>query len=97
MCRTYVFAKKKGNLIMTSSNARVIVPERKNIVMTKAVKKNDLRAQKITGTLTLAAVGTSVFIGGDASALIMLAPMALAAIFSKEKLLDFGIFPKSGH
>ena len=79
-----------------TSNARVLTHEEKNIVMTKVGKRSDLKAQKISGAVMLAAVGASVFIGGDASALIMLAPMALAAMFSKEKLMDFGIFPAKG-
>lgn len=79
---------------MTSSNARVITEERKAIVMTGRTRKNSLTAQKIAGISVLAMTAAMTVLGGEASAAALLAPMALAAVFSKEKLMDFGIFTR---
>ena len=79
---------------MTSSNARVITEERKNIVMTDSRRKNSLAAQKIAGAAMLALTAAATALSGEISALVVLAPMALAAVFSREKLMDFGIFAR---
>ena len=77
---------------MTTSNARKINAE-KNITMTRHVaRKNNLMMQKLVGMLILAFVAVSFMIGGYFAASAVLAPFALIAIFSKEKVLDFGIF-----
>ena len=79
---------------MTSSNARIITEERKEIVMTVKRRKNPLAAQRLAGMAVLLIVFMAVAVGGELSAAVVLAPMALASVFSKEKLLDFGIFAK---
>lgn len=79
---------------MTSSNARIIAEERKDIVMTGRSRKNSLAAQKIAGTVMLAVISAAVAVGGEFSAAVVIVPMALAAVFSKEKLMDFGIFTR---
>ncbi len=77
---------------MTSSNARKINVE-KNITMTsRVVKKNNLAAQRLVGVLMLALVAIAFVIGGEFTAAVVIAPIGLAAVFSKEKVLDFGIF-----
>ncbi len=77
---------------MTTSNARKINVE-KNITMTRRVaRKNNLMMQKLVGVLILAFVTLSFVIGGHFVASAVLAPFAVIAIFSKEKVLDFGIF-----
>ena len=78
--------------IMTTSNARNLTAE-KNITMTRRVaRKNYLLAQKLAGVLMLVFVAVSFMIGGHFVASAILVPFACAALFSKEKVLDFGIF-----
>lgn len=79
---------------MTSSNARVITEERKNIVMSTRRRKNHLAGQKLAGAAALIMILVMTIAGGELSALAVLAPMALAAVFSKEKIMDFSIFEK---
>ena len=79
---------------MTSSNARVITEARKEIVMNSRSRKNNLAAQKISGIIVLITAAAMTAVGGEASAAALLVPMALAAVFSKEKILDFGIFTR---
>ena len=79
---------------MTSSNARVITEERKAIVMTGRSRRNSLAAQKIAGGIVLAMAAAITAVCGEASAAAVLVPMALAAVFSREKLMDFGIFTR---
>lgn len=79
---------------MTSSNAKVITEERKEIVMTNILRKKDLRAQKLAGAVMLVITAAATAVCGEISALIVIAPMALAAVFSREKLMDFGIFAR---
>ncbi len=77
---------------MTTSNARKINIE-KNITMTRRVaRKNNLFAQKLAGMAVLVLIAVSLVSGGDMAASVVLAPMALVSVFSKEKVLDFGIF-----
>ncbi|GEM_PF-3532904 len=77
---------------MTTSNARKLTVE-KNITMTRRVqRKNNLAMQKLVGIIMLIFVAVSFMIGGYFVASAVLAPFALAAVFSKEKVLDFGIF-----
>ncbi len=77
---------------MTTSNARKLTAE-KNITMTRRVaRKNNLVMQKLAGLIMLAVVAIALVIGGDFAAMVVIAPLALAAVFSKEKLLDFRIF-----
>jgi len=77
---------------MTTSNARKLTAE-KNITMTRRVsRKNNLVMQKLVGLIMLAVVAVALVIGGDFAAMVVIAPLALAAVFSKEKLLDFRIF-----
>ena len=84
--------KKKGMIPMTGSNAKILETEKKAIVMTHRPKKNSLAAQKFAGAAALAAAAAGTFAGNEFAALLIIAPMALAAILSKEKIMDFGIF-----
>ena len=77
---------------MMTSNARKLNTE-KNITMTSRVtRKNNLMAQKVVGLVMLVFVAVCFLIGGYFVASAILAPFALVAVFSKEKVLDFGIF-----
>ncbi|MDE6762782.1 MAG: hypothetical protein K2J73_03760 [Oscillospiraceae bacterium] len=86
---------------MTTSNAKNLDREnmeRKITVTTKSSQRRSnksLRPQKLTGSVVLAVSLAAVVFGGELSAAAVMIPPALAAIFSKEKLLDFGIFRKS--
>ncbi|MDE7278548.1 MAG: hypothetical protein K2N26_02340 [Oscillospiraceae bacterium] len=86
---------------MTTSNAKNLDREnmeRKITVTTqRSQRRSDkiLRPQKLTGSVVLAVSLAAVVFGGELSAAAVMIPPALAAIFSKEKLLDFGIFRKS--
>ena len=82
----------KGTIIMTTSNARKLQNSERRIVMTSRAKRNNLAAQKLAGVLMLAVVAIGLAVGGDFSAVAVIVPPALAAVFSKEKLLDFRIF-----
>lgn len=62
----------------------------------RRTKRNDLAAQKLAGVMMLAVVAIGLAIGGDFSAVAVIVPLALAAVFSKEKLLDFRIFSNGG-
>ncbi|MBQ5318064.1 MAG: hypothetical protein J6K17_03100 [Oscillospiraceae bacterium] len=77
---------------MTTSNARKLTTE-KNITMTsRVVRKNNLMMQKLIGVIMLVLVAVSFVIGGYFVASAVIAPFAFVAVFSKEKVLDFGIF-----
>ena len=77
---------------MTTSNARKLTVE-KNITMTRRVaRKNNLAAQKLVGVIMLVLVAIAFMVGGRLVGAAVLLPFALAAVFSKEKGLDFGIF-----
>lgn len=78
---------------MTTSNARKInsrPKQQSSITMIKS--RSSLAAQKMTG-LAMLLLLTAAVAAGEVCAAVML-PMAAAAVFSKEKLLDFGIFGK---
>lgn len=77
---------------MTTSTARKIEPQTREIVMTVCKKKDDLAAQKFAGIAMLVLIGFALLSGTELAALAIVSPMALAAVFSKEKVLDFGIF-----
>ncbi len=77
---------------MTTSTARKIEPEARKIVMTVCEKKESLTAQRLAGFAMLVLIGFALLSGTELAALAIVSPMALAAMFSKEKLLDFGIF-----
>ena len=79
---------------MTSSNARSITEERKAIIMTNRSRRNNLAAQKIAGAAVLAMTAAMTAVYGEFSAALIIVPMALAAMFSKEKLMDFVIFTR---
>lgn len=80
---------------MTTSNARKLTNNERRITMTTRASGNNLAAQKLTGIIMLFLVAIALVIGGDFAAVVVLAPLALAAIFSKEKILDFRIFANS--
>lgn len=75
---------------MTGSNAKILMPEAKKITMTVRRKKASLIPQKLAGSIMLIFIAAAV--SGGVSAALVLAPMALAAVFSKQKLMDFNIF-----
>lgn len=81
---------------MTTSTARKIEPQAREIVMTVCERKNDLAAQKLAGLAMLVLIGLALLSGTEAVALAIVAPMALTAVLSKEKVLDFGIFRYKG-
>ena len=77
---------------MTTSTARKIEPQAREIMMTVCEKKDNLTAQKLAGLAMLVLIGFALLSGTDFAGLAIVSPMALAAVFSKEKVLDFGIF-----
>ena len=77
---------------MTTSTARKIEPQAREIIMTVCEKKENLSAQKLAGLAMLVLIGFALLSGTELATLAIVAPMALAAVFSKEKVLDFGIF-----
>lgn len=86
-------AKKIESIENNAAEARV-----KEIIMTSRIteklRKNPLFAQKLAGAVMLVLVAVSLLLGGEFTCTVLLAPMAFAAVFSKEKLMDFGIFFK---
>lgn len=60
--------------------------------MTVCEKKDNLAAQRLAGLAMLLLIGFAMLSGTELAALAIVSPMALAAVFSKEKVLDFGIF-----
>lgn len=94
----------KGMIYMTTSNAKNLDRENRENRITvtsrsggKSSDRSDksLRPQKLAGGLVLAVSFAAVAFGGEFSAAAVMIPPALAAVFSKEKLLDFGIFRKN--
>lgn len=91
---------------MTTSNAKIIEQENKEnaarrITVSSADRtgcaaafraEKSLRMQKLAGAAVIVAALAAVFLGGELSAAAVMIPPALAAVFSKEKLLDFNIF-----
>lgn len=84
--------QKERTIFMITGAARKIEPQAREIVMTVCEKENDLAAQKLAGLVMLVLIGFALLSGTELAALAIVAPMALAAVFSKEKVLDFGIF-----
>ncbi len=81
---------------MTALNERKIVNREQCITMTTRREKGDkLIHQKAAGLVMLALSAAALFWLGDFSAAAVMSPLALAAVFSKEKILDFGIFGKA--
>ena len=101
LCKAKKKIALKGMIYMTTSNAKNLDREnmeRKITVTTKSSQRRSdksLRPQKLTGSVVLAVSLAAVVFGGELSAAAVMIPPALAAIFSKEKLLDFGIFRKN--
>ena len=77
---------------MTGSNAKVLTAEENKIRMTVRRKKDSLIMQKLAGGAMLTFITAAMFCGESAAASVILAPVALAAVFSKKKLMDFDIF-----
>lgn len=91
-------------IYMTTSNAKNLEREnreRRITVTTQSSRKRSdrsdksLRPQKLAGGVVLAVSLAAVVFGGELSAAAVMIPPALAAIFSKEKILDFEIFGKN--
>lgn len=77
---------------MTTSTARKIEPRAREIVITVCEREESLVPQRLAGLAMLALIGFALLSGTELAALAIVSPMALAAVFSKEKVLDFGIF-----
>lgn len=94
MEHTYIetYVQRERTIFMTTSTARKIEPQAREIVMTVCEKKDTLKAQRLAGFAMLVLIGFALLSGTELSALAIVAPMAFAAVFSKEKVLDFGIF-----
>ena len=91
---TYIetYVQRERTIFMTTSTARKIEPQAREIMMTVCEKKDNLTAQKLAGLTMLVLIGFALLSGSEFAALAIVSPMALAAVFSKEKILDFGIF-----
>lgn len=90
MCRTNVQIERE--IAMNTSTARKIISQPKNIVLTVYKKQEGLFAQRLAGAAMLLLIFVSVTAGTEFAGLLLIAPMAAAAVFSKEKLMDFRIF-----
>lgn len=93
----------KGKIKMENIAAKkiendVTENQMKEIIMTSRIadkfRKNPLFAQKLAGTVMSVMIVAALMLGGEFTGMILLAPMAAAAVFSKQKLMDFGIFFK---
>lgn len=89
---------------MTTSNAKNLDCENRECRITLTTQSSrkhsnrsdkSLRPQKLVGGIVFAVSFSAAIFGGELSAAAIMIPPALAAIFSKEKLLDFGIFGNS--
>ncbi len=89
---TETYVQRERTIFMTTSTARKIEPQAREIIMTVCEKKDNLSAQKLAGLAMLVLIGFALLSGTEFAALAIVTPMALAAVFSKEKVLDFGIF-----
>lgn len=106
MCRTFVHKKRnapKGMICMTSNaknpereirQCRITVSS-KGRTSRSARHDKSLRPQKLAGGAVIAVSLAAVVLGGELTAAAVMIPPALAAVFSKEKILDFGIFGKN--
>lgn len=104
MCRLKKRNAPKGKIYMTTSNAKNLDCENRECritVTTQSSRKHSnrsdksLRPQKLVGGIVFAVSLSAAVFGGELSAAVIMIPPALAAIFSKEKLLDFEIFGKN--
>lgn len=94
---TETYVQRERTIFMNTGAARKIEPQTREIVMTVCKNKDDLAvqsltAQRLAGLAMLILIGFALLSGTELAALAIVSPMALAAVFSKEKLLDFGIF-----
>lgn len=104
LCKSKRETHRKEMIYMTTSNAKNLEREnreRRITVTTQSSRKRSdrsdksLRPQKLAGGVVLVVSLAAVVFGGELSAAAVMIPPALAAIFSKEKLLDFEIFGKN--
>lgn len=86
---------KEREIVMTTGAARKIEPQTRNIALTVYKRQNSLLAQRLTGAAMLLLIAVSVTVWTELSGLLVLAPMAAAAVFSKEKLMDFRVFRRT--
>lgn len=79
---------------MNTGAARKIAQQnrQRNIVLTVYKRRDGLLAQRLTGAAVLLLSLVTLSWGTELSGFLMLAPMAAAAVFSKEKLMDFRVF-----
>ena len=86
--------------VKKSENRTNNVSEVREIVMTSHIAKriieNPLAAQKLSGIAMLIIIAAALIAGSDLAGLAILTPMAFSAVFSKHKLMDFGIFSRKG-
>lgn len=86
---------KEREIIMNTGAARKIAQQShrpRNIVLTVYKRQDGLLAQRLAGAAMLLLALVQIGWGTELSGLVILAPMAAAAIFSKEKLMDFRVF-----
>ena len=85
-----IAAKKIENNVTENQVKEIIMTSR----ITEKFRKNPLFAQKLAGAVMLIVIIAVLMLGGDFTGIVLLAPMAAAAVVSKQKLMDFGIFFK---
>lgn len=87
---TNIAAKKSAN--RTSEAGEIVMTSR----FTEKFRANPLAVQKLAGIAMLVLIAAALAAGGELAGIAILTPMAVSAIFSKQKLMDFGIFSRKG-
>ena len=85
-----IAAKKIENNVRENQVKEIIMTSR----ITEKFRKNPLFAQKLAGAVMLVMIIEALLLGVEFTGIVLLAPMAAAAMVSKQKLMDFGIFFK---
>lgn len=85
-----IAAEKIENNVTESHVKEIVMTSR----FTDKFRKNPLFAQKLAGTVMSVIILSALMLGGEFTGIVLLAPMAAASVFSKQKLMDFGIFFK---
>ena len=85
-----IAAEKIENNVTESHVKEIVMTSR----FTDKFRKNPLFAQKLAGIVMLVIIASALLLGGEFTGIVLLAPMAAASVFSKQKLMGFGIFFK---
>lgn len=85
-----IAAEKIENNVTESHVKEIVMTSR----ITEKFRKNPLFAQKLAGIVMLVIIASALLLGGEFTGIVLLAPMAAASVFSKQKLMNFGIFFK---